>query len=188
MKTAKKTISAAIVGLMCVVLFWGAVASLIDCSTANGAKVVISPDAWNDDNALDKKGMIRTMGTVDASDTWIKVHSREVEVISVTARQRRIIKNRKLVMKKAEELYNANKAGENAANLETAYEVAAANHKTAKNTLSRMNSNAILAGSASFFGVYVPVLLLLVIAYALYQKFGGAKAEVTEAAPEQNAE
>ena len=177
----KKYLNWAIIGLACVVLLWGFIASVITCSTANGSKVRISPAAVSgNDNSLNKDGKYKLSVAVDATETWSCVHSREVEVITPVALQRRVVKNRKIQMNRAEELYNANKAAADAATYELAYERAAANFKVAKNTLSVMKNGAFVAGSASFFGVYAPILILLGIAFVVNKKFGGSKAEKEE--------
>ncbi|MCL2752255.1 MAG: hypothetical protein FWE62_05820, partial [Firmicutes bacterium] len=147
-------------------------------TNANGSKTRISPTgASGSDSSLDKNGKYKLTVTVEADEIWICVHSREVEVISQTALQARIVKNRKLRMDKAKELYNANKAAANAADLELEYERAAASYKVAKNNLSVMKNNAFIAGSTSFFGVYAPILILLGIAFAVNKKIGCAKTE-----------
>jgi len=186
MKTVKKnaTLSRLIIVLMCVVFLWGFIASITASVTANGSKVVMSTDSWNDDYALDRDGKIMTTNQVgnERYPIWLYSHSRDSESISQVEWQRRIVKNRKHVRDNAKEVSNANKDDKD---LKEWYDWTIADYKAEQNALSQMNSDAAMAGSNTFFGIYLPVLVFLGIMYVISKKSGGNKTEVrTEAIAE----
>ena len=180
-KLNKKMVNTAILCAICVVLLWGLIASFSAYANVNNFPITISPrNSSGSDRSLAKDGKFKLSGTVDSADVWICVHSREVEDISSLEWQKRIVKNRDLVSKNAKRLYDANKSGENAATLKLEYELAVADYNTEKKALSIMKSDARLTASDSFFGIYIPVLIFLGIAFVINQKaeYGDKEAKV----------
>lgn len=162
MKITKKNVNLLILVFACVILLWGIIASCITfANNNNNTKITASP--WSANN-LDKDGKIMQTTDVDAKDADLYVKNTDVEVISQKEYQTRNVKNLKILMERAEKDLKDSKI------VQRQYDEAAAAYNVAKKNLSRTTNAAFTAGSATFFGTYFPIIVLLGIALAVNQK------------------